>query len=226
MKSSPPARTSSNGWRWLIEQANSGDQLFFHFSGHGSQSISDDPNEPDGYDETLVPSDSRITDENGNQVYDILDKELAALIAAAEKRGRAGYGCVWTAAMPVRAHVRLSLCAGPRPTAAPDLPPRFCPKPAGTRTVASRHWSGKLGSDHVLLAGCRDEEMSHEYRSPTNGVWYGAMTFYLLQKLQELHPQMSWREVYDAVQTQVPECLRPADPAVGRPWKPRRFSVI
>ena len=105
--------------------------------------------------------------------------------------------------MPVREHVRLSLCAGPRPTAAPDLPPRFCPKPAATRTVASRHWSGKLGSDHVLLAGCRDEEMSHEYRSPTNGVWYGAMTFYLLQKLQELHAQMSWREVYDAVQTQV-----------------------
>ena len=55
----------------------------------------------------------------------------------------------------------------------------------------------------MLLAGCRDEEMSHEYRSPTNGAWYGAMSFFLLQKLQELHPQMSWREVHDAVQTQV-----------------------
>ena len=44
----PSRQNIINGWRWLIEQANSGDQLFFHFSGHGSQSISDDPNEPDG----------------------------------------------------------------------------------------------------------------------------------------------------------------------------------
>jgi hypothetical protein len=212
----PSRQNIINGWRWLIEQVNSGDQLFFHFSGHGSQSISDDPNEPDGYDETLVPCDSRITDENGNQVYDLLDKELAALIAAAEKRGalvtvvldccHAGSGT--RALVPVR---RTAADRRARPAAT------VLPEASGTRTVASRHWSGKLGSDHVLLAGCRDEEMSHEYRSPTNGVWYGAMTFYLLQKLQELHAQMSWREVHDAVQTQVQSVYARQSPQLEGP---------
>ena len=198
----PSRQNIIDGWRWLIEQARVGDQLFFHYSGHGSQAISADPNEPDGYDETLVPSDSRTTDEGGKPVYDILDKELAALIAAAEARGawvtvvldccHAGSGT--RALVPVR---RTAADRRARPAGT------VLPEAAGARTVASRHWSGKLGSDHVLLAGCRDEEMSHEYRSQTNGAWYGAMTYHLLQKLQELHPQMNWREVHDAVQTQV-----------------------
>ncbi|MDE0465265.1 MAG: caspase family protein [Caldilineaceae bacterium] len=198
----PSRQNIIDGWRWLIEQARTGDQLFFHYSGHGSQAISSDPNEPDGYDETLVPSDSRTTDDRGRPVYDILDKELAALIAAAEERGakvtvvldccHAGSGT--RALVPVRRTVA-DRRARPADTVLPEA--------SRARTVASRHWSGKLGSEHVLLAGCRDEEMSHEYRSPTNGAWYGAMTHFLLQKLQELHPQMTWREVHDSVQTQV-----------------------
>ena len=198
----PSRQNIVDGWRWLIEQVNSGDQIFFHYSGHGSQAISVDPSEPDGYDETLVPCDSRTTDENGKPIYDILDKELAALIAAAEERGalvtvvldccHAGSGT--RALVPVR-RTAADRRGRPADTVLPEI--------NGTKPVASRHWSGKLGSDHVLLAGCRDEEMSHEYRSPTNGAWYGAMSFFLLQKLQELHPQMSWREVHDAVQTQV-----------------------
>ncbi len=198
----PSRQNIIDGWRWLIEQARTGDQLFFHYSGHGSQAISVDPNEPDGYDETLVPSDSRTVDDRGKPVYDILDKELAALIAAAEARGarvtvvldccHAGSG--------TRAFVPVRRTAADRRVRSAGT---VLPEASGARTVASRHWSGKLGSEHVLLAGCRDEEMSHEYRSPTNGAWYGAMTYFLLQKLQELHPQMNWREVHDAVQTQV-----------------------
>ena len=198
----PSRQNIIDGWRWLIEQARIGDQLFFHFSGHGSQAVSTDPNEPDGYDETLVPCDSRAVDDGGKPVYDILDKELAALIAAAEERGalvtvvldccHAGSGT--RALVPVR---RTAADRRLRPAAT------VLPEASGGRTAAGRHWSAKLGSEHVLLAGCRDEEMSHEYRSPTNGAWYGAMSYFLLQKLQELHPQMSWREVHDAVQTQV-----------------------
>ena len=198
----PSRQNIIDGWRWLIERTNTGDQVFFHYSGHGSQALSSDPNEPDGYDETLVPCDSRTTDDRGRPVYDILDKELAALIALAEERGaqvtvvldccHAGSGT--RALVPVR---RTPADRRARPAGS------VLPETQGAKTVASRHWSGKLGSDHLLLAGCRDEEMSHEYRSPTNGAWYGAMTYFLLQKLQELHPRMSWREVHDAVQTQV-----------------------
>ena len=64
------------GWQEHFAQAGSGDVVFFHYSGHGSQARSADPNEPDGYDETIVPHDSRT-----RGVYDLADKELANLFA-------------------------------------------------------------------------------------------------------------------------------------------------
>ena len=207
----PSRHNIIHGWRWLIDQAEKGDQLFFHFSGHGSQTISIDPNEPDGYDETLVPCDSRANDENGNPVYDILDKELAALITLAEVKGvlvtvvldccHAGSGT--RALVPVR-RTAADRRVRPDNTLLPEI--RRAKPVIGQgwrRPATTGHWSRQFGNDHVLLAGCRDEEMSHEYRSPTNGAWYGAMTFFLLQKLQELRPDMTWREVHDAVQTHV-----------------------
>ena len=76
-----------SAWNDLINLVREGDQLFFHYSGHGAQARSIDRNEPDGYDETIVPYDSRDVDETGKPVYDILDKELAALIGQAEAKG-------------------------------------------------------------------------------------------------------------------------------------------
>ncbi len=206
-ESLPSRKNMINGWMWMIDQASSGDQVFFHYSGHGAQAKSVDPNEPDGYDETLVPFDSRENDGNGSPVYDILDKELATLIEMAEAKGalvtvvldccHAGSGT--RALVPVR-KTRGDKRARPIETLLPGTRQRT--ERAATRFRRPRSgW--KIGTGHVLLAGCRDEEMSHEYRSPVNGVWYGAMTFFLLQKLQELRPQMTWQEIHDMVQTKV-----------------------
>lgn len=199
-----------NGWMWLIEQASAGDQLFFHYSGHGAQAKSTDPNEPDGYDETLVPFDSRENDENGNPVYDILDKELATLIELAEAKGalvtvfldccHSGSGT--RALVPVR-KTENDERTRPPGTLVPGTKLRA---PAATRSTQTRSgWklSGPGDGGHVLLAGCRDEQLSHEYRSPINGDWHGATTFFLLQKLRDLRPDLTWREVHDVVQTKV-----------------------
>jgi len=48
-----------------------GDQILFHYSGHGSQMPDPLSMEPDGLNETLVAHDSRSPD-----VYDIPDKEF------------------------------------------------------------------------------------------------------------------------------------------------------
>jgi pimeloyl-ACP methyl ester carboxylesterase len=58
-------------------------------------------------------------------------------------------------------------------------------------------------TEHVLLAGCRDEELSHEYLSPETRMWQGATTYYLLKALQQYHSDLTWREVHSAVQVQV-----------------------
>jgi len=43
--------------RWLTSQAQPGDALFFHYSGHGGQQRDDSGDEEDGMDETLIPLD-------------------------------------------------------------------------------------------------------------------------------------------------------------------------
>ena len=59
-------------WDRLEKAAAPGDQVWFHFSGHGSQLPSEDPDEVDGLDETLVPHDGRSSQ--------ILDKEVEAWV--------------------------------------------------------------------------------------------------------------------------------------------------
>lgn len=63
---------------WLVEGAASGDVLFFHYSGHGSQVIDSDYDsdfEPDGVDEIICPVDidwrtKIITDDKLKQIFD------------------------------------------------------------------------------------------------------------------------------------------------------------
>ncbi len=47
-----------------------GDTLFFHFSGHGTQIPTDDPQETDGLDEAIVPTDMNV----------ILDDDLRVIV--------------------------------------------------------------------------------------------------------------------------------------------------
>lgn len=46
-----------NGMKWLVQDAKSGDSLFFQFSGHGGQEKDKSGDEADGVDETICPLD-------------------------------------------------------------------------------------------------------------------------------------------------------------------------
>eukprot|EP01061_Rhynchopus_euleeides_P034559 TRINITY_DN5839_c0_g2_i2.p2 TRINITY_DN5839_c0_g2~~TRINITY_DN5839_c0_g2_i2.p2 ORF type:complete len:349 (+),score=151.81 TRINITY_DN5839_c0_g2_i2:54-1100(+) len=48
-----------DGIRWLVDGAQAGDCLFFHYSGHGGQKRDYSGEEEDGKDETLIPEDYR-----------------------------------------------------------------------------------------------------------------------------------------------------------------------
>lgn len=64
--------------RWLPSVARPGDVVVFYFSGHGSQVLDVDGDEPDGLDETLCPTDVMRND--GSR--DIKDDELSGWLAA------------------------------------------------------------------------------------------------------------------------------------------------
>jgi len=73
--------------KWLLDGAQPGDQLLFHYSGHGAQVPTLNQNlEPDGLDEIICPYDFSGQGENA-----LRDKEFAQLFAGIPK----GVHFVW-----------------------------------------------------------------------------------------------------------------------------------
>ncbi len=76
-----------NQLKWLLEGAQAGDQLLFHYSGHGAQAASLHPHmETDGLDEIICPYDY-----DGSNETMFRDKEFASLFAGIPK----GVHFVW-----------------------------------------------------------------------------------------------------------------------------------
>lgn len=59
-QSMPTKENMIRAMHWLVEGAQPNDSLFFHYSGHGSQTEDLDGDEDDGYDETILPVDHEI----------------------------------------------------------------------------------------------------------------------------------------------------------------------
>ncbi len=188
------------GWKEHLAQAGAGDVVFFHYSGHGSQARSSDPNEPDGYDETIVPQDSRTPG-----IFDLADKELATLILEVEQRG-------------AQVLVFLDCChAGHGTRALTAAAIRSCPaddraRPRGSYLLGTRGWkatrraapSGWLPlGKHVLLAACRDDELSYEYRAPGERQWHGAASYFFHRALATATADITWAQIHDLVLPQV-----------------------
>lgn len=190
-----------DGWRThLRDRAQAGDLVLFHYSGHGSQAPSQDPDESDQLDETLVAYDSRDPGQ-----YDLLDKELAVLIGEVEQKGAQVallMDCCHSGhSTRTRAENRplFRQCA---PDDRQRPPETVLALPAAQTRSASSGADIARGS-HVLLAACRDEELANEYRPPEHGHWRGALSFFFLHALQQYHSRFTWADLYERVLSQV-----------------------
>lgn len=173
--------------------------VLFYYSGHGSQSRDLTNTEPDGFDETIVPYDSRTPG-----VFDIKDWELGQLIDELNK-------------VTDNVTVVLDCCHSGSGTRAADGPPvRWCapdlreqptqrPVTLRTRSISSSGW--ETGSKHALLAGCRDREKSKEYAVPGSDPvqWHGVMSYFLQQNLAQLLDSYipTCRDLYERVRAAV-----------------------
>lgn len=223
-------------WQDHFGKAQSGDQVFFNYSGHGAQARSINPNEPSGYDETIVPHDSRTPG-----VFDILDKELAKLIEQLEKRGvqvtifldccHSGSGTRATASSTQSADApKVRRCQPDerrRPLSSVLVGVADTVSAASTRSSMTRSASGWIPlGNHVLLAGCRDEELSHEYQSPETGEWHGATTYFFHKLMASYRPNMTWADVHDFVQTNVHAVYPAQSPQLEGPANLQIFGGI
>ncbi|MEM7532639.1 MAG: caspase family protein [Chloroflexota bacterium] len=249
----PPDRLATRaniiqGWREHLAQADEGDQVFFNYSGHGAQARSFDPKELDGYDETLVAHDSRASDANGNPIYDILDKELAQLIREVEERDvqvtvfmdccHSGGGTRMTndgdedaprsrqCAADERERPLDTLIAGFDLTEFHAILEKNEESGASTRSVGDSTAGWVALGNHVLLAGCRDEELANEYRSPETGQWQGATTYFFHKAMAHYRPGMTWAEVHDFIETHVHQIYPTQTPQIEGPGNLEIFGGL
>ncbi len=178
---------------WLLEGAEAGDELLFHYSGHGAQLpckklTTGIVEEVDGLDEIICPYNFDGTDASA-----IRDNEFGALFARIPK----GVHFVWISdschaedlsrdpialeedAAVFRNFAGLTLAAGAQRVAAPIAP------------LAPKTLQG------ALLSACASHELSAD--AYINHRFNGAFTHYLLKYLRKYATQMPMQKIVQLV---------------------------
>ncbi|HMB90559.1 MAG TPA: caspase family protein [Rhodothermales bacterium] len=174
----------------LVANAQPGDIVVFHYSGHGSQLNDEtDGDELDGVDETIVPSDS---DREGTR--DIRDDEINALLAEIDPA--ASITLIFDSCHS--GTVTRDLEGGRARTIDRDS--------LLTRRTATRGASGSEGLadrtlSYVLLSGARSDQLAKEFRE--DGKAYGALTYFLTETLNRADSALTYTDLRDIVQSQI-----------------------
>ncbi|HKO98691.1 MAG TPA: caspase family protein [Pyrinomonadaceae bacterium] len=196
------------------DMAPPGSQVYIHYSGHGGRTTTKykEAKGVGGIDETLAPID--IEDMAVSRY--LRDIELARLLremaakdllvtlvldschSGGMTRGRGNDVAVrGTDQIDVRVRDR----DNEKSLVAPDE--KLIESWNGMEAAATRSAKATSGwmpeaKGYVMLAACRDNESAVEYAF--NGTdRSGALTYWLLHALQELGPQVSWKQVHDRI---------------------------
>lgn len=193
--------------KMLVEHVSKNSIVVVHYSGHGSRVRDREGDEPDGWDETIVPYDSgREPDEN----HDITDDEIYEWLLDLSKKTpyvTLIFDCCFSGTITrdtfgpkarwVEPDGRPIHKLPPSPVAAKDLS-------KVSRDLGPSGWL-PLSQRYLLIAGCRDEESSFEHwvKEGDRTIVHGALTYFLIQELVRAEPGTTHRDVFERSSIQV-----------------------
>jgi len=191
--------------QWLLMGSGKGDELVFHYSGHGSQVRDRNGDElNDGLDEILCPYDLNwnkpFTDDILAEVFKKVHKHAnLTMVCDSCHSGTMTRGLSGPGAQLAQTHVDRFI-----------VPPFDIMSRSMNRELPKSNMGKKQeGSQrHVLLSGCRDDQTSAD--AFIDNEFQGAMTWAFISTLKA-NPNLTWNEVIDRVRnrlsryTQVPQ---------------------
>lgn len=191
----------------LLENVMEDNIVLVHYSGHGSQVRDPEGDEPDGYDETIMPHDSG---RHPHPNKDIRDDEIYNwLLRLTEKTSFVTliFDCCHSGSITRDAFGELERWVEPddRPLEELNLTPVTSEIARGaSRDLGPSGWL-PLGKRYVLIAGCRDEESSYEHsvKQGVHRISHGALTYFLSQELNQVSSGTTYRDVFERVSAQV-----------------------
>jgi len=181
---------------WLFDERAAGDELVFHYSGHGSQVRDRNGDElEDGLDEILCPTDLNwddpLTDDTLAKIFSRKPKGVNfTMICDSCHSGTMNRAMV----SPKRELLQSKQRYLPPPF---DIRARFIERNLEVTKLGKNGWRALEPQDHVLLSGCRDNQTSDD--AYIAGKWQGALTAFLCQVIRE-NPNSNWVSIHLKVQ--------------------------
>lgn len=194
----------------LIVPSGERDVIVLYFAGHGSQRRNE--GRLNGFDETIVPHDSR---DPARTVFDITGDEISALVDRLSARTpnvtvildscQSGT-LVQPTAFSTRSAREGYLRLAPPDTRQPPPAPSAAARPAAPRGAGLRPNS----STWTFLAAARAEEFAKEYDD--GGIRQGAFTSILVKALRNAPAGTTYRDIMDVVRGRVTELFADQHP--------------
>lgn len=161
----PNKSTILNEFTKLLMNSNSGDLLFFSFSGHGSYVLDKNGDEKDGYDELIVPLDfNAITDDEIKTIIQTYLKPNVTLFSL--------FDCCFSGTVL-------------------DLKYQYLDSLNYDNYTENNNTNDTHGNV-LMISGCTDEQTSAD--AFINNISQGAMTWSFIKSVNN-NPNLSWREL-------------------------------
>lgn len=191
----------------MTQRAAAGDPLVFYFSGHGTRVFDGSGDEPDGWDEGLVPHDSG---RGGRPNLDIIDDELHAVLAGMVERG-------------AQVTFVFDSCHAGSGTRDPGEHARSAPRDPRFRVISAAPGlrTDDLPQGWTLIAAARQDQLAYEKPLGPDGARRGLLTTTLVDALRAAPPGASLRDVFEPVRAAVRQREPRQDPQLEGPGADR-----